>query len=256
MAFFTAKDYFAQKGLITKMTEEQYSRSEWLFGEGTTDILRASHVAVFGLGGVGSYLVEALARMGVGTLTLIDRDTYSESNLNRQLYALKSTVGQHKVDVARAHILDIEPRTSVFVHPTFVLPENISTFDFSSFDYVADAIDTISAKIAIIKAAKNANIPVISAMGAGNKTDATAFRVADIEKTRVCPLARVMRTKLRREGIRGVKVVYSEEEPRPALYTDAESGKPLPSSCSFVPSVMGLIMAGEIIKDLIQKRKP
>ncbi len=234
------------------MTEEQYSRSEWLLGAGATEKLHRAHVAVFGLGGVGSYLVEALARMGVGRLTLIDRDTYSESNLNRQLYALKSTVGKSKVEVARLHIAEIEPRTEVFTHKTFVLPENISDFDFAAFDYVADAIDTVSAKLAIIKAAKAANKPIISAMGAGNKLDPTAFRVADIEKTRVCPLARVMRGELRRAGICGVKVVYSEEEPRPARYTDPESGKPLPASCSFVPSVMGLIMAGEIIKDLVK----
>lgn len=237
-----------------KMTEEQYSRSEWLLGEGATDILRQASVAVFGLGGVGSYLVEALARMGVGKLTLIDRDTYSESNLNRQLYALKSTVGQSKVEAARMRIADIEPRTEVFAFSTFVLPENISDFDFSSFDYVADAIDTVSAKIAIIKAAKAAGTPIISAMGAGNKLDPTAFRVADIEKTRVCPLARVVRSELKRAGVRGVKVVYSEEEPRRALYTDKESGKPLPASCSFVPSVMGLIMAGEIIKDIVRQK--
>lgn len=232
------------------MTEEQYSRSEWLLGEGATERLRGAHVAVFGLGGVGSYLVEALSRMGVGTLTLIDSDEVAKSNLNRQLYALQSTLGKRKVDAARERIADIEPRTVVITHPTFVLPENISEFDFSAFDYVADAIDTVSAKLAIIKAARAANTPVISAMGAGNKLDPTAFRVADIEKTKMCPLARVMRNELRRAGIRGVRVVYSEEEPRPARYTDSESGKPLPASCSFVPSVMGLIMAGEIIKNL------
>ncbi len=238
--------------MVIKMIEEQYSRSEWLLGEGATERLRHAHVAVFGLGGVGSYLTEALARMGVGRLTLIDRDEYSESNLNRQLYALKSTVGRRKVDVARERIAEIEPRTDVIARPVFVLPENIGEFDFSSFDYVADAIDTVSAKLAIIKAAKAAGVPVISAMGAGNKLDPTAFRVADIEKTRVCPLARVMRTELRRAGIGGVRVVYSEEEPRDARYTDPESGKPLPASCSFVPSVMGLIMAGEIIKELVK----
>jgi len=232
------------------MTDEQYSRSEWLLGEGATERLRGAHVAVFGLGGVGSYLAEALARMGVGTLTLVDGDEVAESNLNRQLYALQSTLGKRKVDAARERIADIEPRTRVFTYPTFVLPENISEFDFSAFDYVADAIDTVSAKLAIIKAAREAGVPVISAMGAGNKLDPTAFRVADIEKTKMCPLARVMRNELRRAGIKGVRVVYSEEEPRPARYTDPESGKPLPASCSFVPSVMGLIMAGEIIKDL------
>ena len=229
---------------------EQYSRGEWLLGEGTTARLRQKHVAVFGLGGVGSYIVEALARMGIGKLTLIDRDVYSLSNLNRQLFALRSTLGQPKIRAAQERIADIDPSITVYTRSLFVLPENIREISFADFDYVADAVDTVSAKIAIIEAAKAAGVPVISAMGAGNKLDPTAFRVADIEKTRVCPLARIVRNELRRRGIRGVKTVYSEEEAQKPRYTDPESGKPLPASCSFVPSVMGLIMAGEIIKDL------
>jgi tRNA A37 threonylcarbamoyladenosine dehydratase len=232
--------------------EEQYSRSEHLLGEGSTNILRQAHVAVFGLGGVGSYLVEALARMGVGELTLVDRDAYSESNLNRQLYATRSTVGRSKAEVAKERIAEIEPRTVVHTVSAFVLPENIGDYDFSSFDYVADAIDTVSAKLALAKAAHENGVPIISAMGAGGKLDPTAFRVADIAKTKVCPLARVMRSELRRMGIHHMKVVYSEEEPHKTNLTDEESGKPIPASCSFVPSVMGLIMAGEIIKDLLR----
>jgi len=233
------------------MTEMQYSRSDLLLGEGATDRLKEAHIAVFGIGGVGSYLVEALVRMGIGEITLIDGDKYSLSNLNRQLYATQKTVGEDKVTAAAARIAEISPHIKVHTHAQFVLPENISDYDFSAFDYVADAIDTVSAKLAIIKAAHAAKTPVISAMGAGNKLDPTAFRVADISKTAVCPLARVMRQELRRSGIQHVKVVYSEEEPRKSALTDPESGKAIPGSCSFVPSVVGLIMAGEIVKDIV-----
>lgn len=234
------------------MKKERYARSEALLGIGSTDALRRAHVAVFGLGGVGSYLVEALARMGVGTLTLIDRDAYTESNLNRQLFATVKTVGTLKTDAAAARIAEINPDVRVLTQATFVLPENVEDFAWDTFDYVADAIDTVSAKLALIKTAHKKGVPILSAMGAGNKTDPTLFRVADISKTKVCPLARVMRTELRRAGVTGVKVVYSEEEPKSGIGTDEGSGKPIPASCSFVPSVVGLIMAGEIIKDLIK----
>lgn len=234
------------------MSNERYARNEALFGEHSTQILRQAHVAVFGLGGVGSYTVEALARMGVGSLTLIDADIYTESNLNRQLYATQKTLGKSKVDAAKERIAEINPEITVYTLSLFVTPESVLSFDMSRFDYVADAIDTVSAKLALIKAAKAASTPIISAMGAGNKTDPTLFRVADISKTKVCPLARVIRNELRRAGISHVKVVYSEEEAKAGAGIDTESGKPIPASCSFVPSVMGLIIAGEIVKDLLE----
>ena len=235
------------------MTEERFSRSEALLGTGATKRLRNAHVAVFGLGGVGSFLVEALARMGVGELTLIDKDVYTESNLNRQLYALPSTVGRTKTEVAAARIGEIDPAIRVNICETFVLPENIASLPLSGVGYIADAIDTVSAKIALALYAKEKNVSIISAMGAGNKLDPTAFRVADIEKTKGCPLARVIRTELKKRGGCPLKVVYSEEPPRKSGLTDAESGKSVPGSCSFVPSVVGLIMAGEIVKDLLKE---
>ena len=234
------------------MKEERYSRSEALLGEGSTDVLKKAHVAVFGLGGVGSYLVEALARMGVGELTLVDGDAYTESNLNRQLFATMKTLGTTKTEAAAARIAEIDPRIKVHVKSIFVTKENANDLLSGDIDYIADAIDTVSAKLALVKAANERRIPIISAMGAGNKTDPTLFRVADISKTKVCPLARVMRTELRRMGILHLKTVYSEEEPAHALGIDEESGKPIPSSASFVPSVMGLIMAGETIKDILK----
>ncbi len=234
------------------MTTKRYVRSEALLGDGSTSRLQRAHVAVFGLGGVGSYTVEALARTGVGKLTLIDSDTYTESNLNRQLFATLRTLGCAKVDAAKERIIEIDPDTTVNTHRLFLTPENLSDIDLDAFDYIADAIDTVSAKLALIKAAHAKNIPIISAMGAGNKLDPTLFRVADISKTRVCPLARAVRTGLRRAGILHTKVVYSEEEPREGIGMDATSGRLIPASCSFVPSVMGLIMAGEIVKDLLK----
>lgn len=231
----------------------RHARSELLLGQGSVATLAGKHVAVFGLGGVGAALVEGLARMGVGKLTLIDRDVYTESNLNRQLFATTETVGMAKTQAALARVLAIDPSLTVAVKEMFVLPENIGEIDFSAFDYVADAIDTVSAKLAIAEKAARLHVPLISAMGAGNKLDPTAFRVADISQTRICPLCRVMRTELRRRGILHVKVVYSEEEPRKSGVRDPESGKPMPGSCSFVPPVVGFIMAGEIIKDLLQK---
>ena len=186
--------------------------------------------------------------MGVGKLTLIDGDAYSESNLNRQLFATEKTLGMPKPEAARARVNEVNSEVEVFTHTLFVTPENLNTVDFSAFDYIADAIDTVNAKIALIKKAHELQIPVISAMGAGNKTDPSLFRVADIAKTKVCPLARAVRNALRREGILHTKVVYSEEEP---VSVEAKESR-VPASASFVPSVMGLIMAAEIIKDLLK----
>lgn len=232
--------------------DERHSRTAALLGEDAPNILKGKHVAVFGLGGVGSYLVEALARAGVGALTLIDKDIYTESNLNRQLYALPETVGKRKTQVAAARVTAIDPSIAVKTVDAFVLPESVASLPLDGVDYIADAIDTVSAKIALAVFAKEKGISMISAMGAGNKLDSTAFRVARIDKTRVCPLARVMRTELKKRGISDLKVVYSEEEPQKNSQTDEESGKPIPGSVSFVPSVVGLIMAGEIIKDLLK----
>ena len=230
----------------------QFSRTALLIGEEGIEKLKNSRVAVFGVGGVGGYVVEALARSGVGSLELIDKDTVSESNINRQIIALHSTVGKLKTEVMAERVKDINPACEVSVRNLFYLPETASKFDFSSYDYVVDAIDTVSGKIALIEQAKQANVPVISSMGAGNKLDATAFEVADITKTSVCPLARVMRRELKKRGIEHLKVVYSKEEPLPSALTDEKSGKPIPGSIAFVPSVVGLIIAGEVIKDLIQ----
>jgi tRNA A37 threonylcarbamoyladenosine dehydratase len=201
---------------------------------------------------VGGYVVEALARSGVGALELIDKDTVSVSNINRQIIALHSTVGRYKTEVAAERAKDINPDILVTVRNTFYLPETASEFDFSSYDYVVDAIDTVSGKIALIEQAQKSGTPIISCMGAGNKLDATAFEVADISKTSVCPLARVMRRELKKRGIEHVKVVYSKEEPRESKAKDEETGKPIPASIAFVPSVAGLIIAGEVIKDLIK----
>ena len=230
----------------------QFSRTALLIGEAGVEKLKKARVAVFGVGGVGGYVAEALARSGVGALDLIDKDTVSESNINRQIIALHSTVGRKKTEVMAERVKDINPAMQVRVHDVFYLPETANSFDFSAYDYVVDAIDTVSGKIALIEQAKRANIPVISSMGAGNKLDATAFKVADIAKTNVCPLARVMRRELKKRGIEHVKVVYSEEEPLPSNCTDEETGKAVPGSIAFVPSVVGLIIAGEVIKDLIK----
>lgn len=228
---------------------EQFSRTELLLGADGLQKLHKAHVAVFGVGGVGGYVVEALARCGVGAFTLIDPDRVSESNINRQIFALHSTVGQYKTWAARSRVLDIFPDCKVQTKEIFYLPEN-EEIDFSVFDYVVDAVDTVSAKLAIIERAKAANVPVISAMGAGNKIDPTRFEVADLAKTTVCPLARVMRRELKKRGIEHVKVVYSKEEPQPVRATDEQTGKPVPASVAFVPSVAGLILASEVVKDL------
>ncbi len=214
--------------------------------------LKNSRVAVFGVGGVGGYCVEALARAGVGALDLIDSDRVSLTNLNRQLHALHSTIGQYKVDVAKERILDISPDCTVRTYKTFYLPETAGEFDFRAYDYIVDAIDTVTGKIALVKNARACNTPIISAMGAGNKLDPTRFEVSDLAKTSVCPLARTMRRELKKYGIEHLKVVYSKEEPIRPLPTEEESGKrETPGSVSFVPSVAGLILAGEVVKDLV-----
>lgn len=234
--------------------KEQFSRTANVLGENSIEILSHCRVAVFGIGGVGGHAVEALARAGVGALDIIDSDVVSESNINRQTVALHSTVGMPKVEVMKAKILDINPDCSVTTHQCFYLPETADQFDFTKFDFILDCVDTVAAKIDIICRAKNDNIPIISAMGAGNKLDPTAFKVADIFDTKVCPLARIMRTNLKKRGIKSLKVVYSEEIPSDSVEKDPETGRSIPGSVPFVPSVMGLIMAGETIKSLIKNK--
>lgn len=229
-------------------------RTAALFGEDAVEGLTTKKVAVFGVGGVGGFCVEAMARAGVGSFVLVDSDEVALSNINRQIIALHSTVGRKKVEVMSERIADINPEAVVETRPCFFLPENAAEFDFSDYDYVVDAVDTVTAKIAIIEAAKKADVPVISAMGAGNKLDPTRFEVADIAKTEVCPLAKVMRRELKKRDITNVKVVFSREEaPRAKNEEKIKDGsRPAPGSLSFVPSVMGLIMAGEVIKDLVK----
>ena len=231
------------------MNSTQHARSLPLLGKEGLDRLQSARVAVFGIGGVGGHLCEALARAGVGELYLFDKDTVSLSNINRQAVALHSTVGLPKVEVMKARIADINPDCRVVTHEVFYLPENADEYDLSGFDYIADAIDTVSAKIELICRAKAASVPIISAMGAGNKLDPSAFRVCDLAKTQACPLARIMRRELGARGIRHLSVVYSEEKPRPSLLP-SEHGKHTPASVSFVPPAMGLIMAGKIVCDL------
>lgn len=235
--------------------KEQFARSEAIFGAEAMEKLKNSRVAVFGIGGVGGYVVEALARGGIGALELIDSDEVSVTNLNRQLHALHSTVGMPKTEAAALRAKDINPEITVVTHQTFFLPENAAEFDFSTYDYIVDAVDTVAAKLALVMRAKEYGVPIISAMGAGNKLDATAFRVADIYKTSVCPLARIMRRELKLRGIRSLKVVYSEEEARKIDLSESEPsmGRHPPASTSFVPGVVGLILAGEVIKDLAAK---
>ena len=241
---------------------EAFSRTALQLGDDAVDKLAKARVAVFGIGGVGGYAVEALARSGVGTLDLVDDDTVAPSNLNRQIIATHHTLGQYKVDAAKERILSINPDAVVNTHRTFYLPQTASDFDLSAYDYIIDAIDTVAGKIALIEAAKAVGTPIISCMGAGNKLDATAFQVADISKTTVCPLARVMRKELGKRGIRHLKVVYSTELPLEGQ-APAEEGtpasdtrpaqkraKPTPGSNAFVPAVAGLILAGEVIRDL------
>lgn len=232
---------------------EEFSRTAYVFGEEAIDKLKNAKIAVFGVGGVGGYICEALCRAGVGEIDIFDRDTVSVSNINRQIIALHSTVGRAKVDVLKERMLDINPSCKINAYNVFYLPENADEYDLSDYDYVADAVDTVSAKLEIAVRAYRLGVPTISAMGAGNKTDPTRFEIADINDTSVCPLARVMRRELKARGIKKLKVVYSKEEPVKSGVTDPETGKAVPGSLSFVPSVMGLIMAGEIVKDLISK---
>lgn len=229
--------------------DEQFIRTELLLGSDAVAKLKKSKIAVFGAGGVGGFTIEALARSGVGYINIIDNDTVSVSNINRQIYALNSTVGKYKVDVAKERILDINPDAVVNVYKTFFMPENSSEFDFSKYDYVVDAIDTVTAKIELAVKAEEEGVPLISSMGAGNKIDPTAFEVEDIYKTSVCPLAKVMRYELKRRNIKKLKVVYSKEKPY-----KPQNGERIPVSCAFVPSVVGMIIAGEVIKDITENK--
>ncbi len=249
---------------------DQFSRTQLLVGKEAMDRLANARVAIFGIGGVGGYVVEALARSGVGTLDLIDDDKICLTNLNRQIIATRSTIGKYKVDVAKARVLDINPKAVVNTYQTFYVPETAEQFDFSQYDYVVDAIDTVTGKINLVIQAEQTHTPIISSMGAGNKMDPTAFRVADIYKTSVCPLAKVMRRELKKRGIKKLKVVYSEEKPLTPIEDESISCKShcvcppgtvrkctqrrqVPGSNAFVPSVVGLIIAGEVIKDLIRQ---
>lgn len=233
----------------------QFSRTELLLGSDAVKKLQNSRVAVFGIGGVGGYTVEALARSGVGTLDLIDNDTVSLTNINRQIIALHSTLGMPKVDAAKKRLTDINPNININTFKAFYLPETSDQFDFSQYDYIVDAIDTVAGKIELAVQSNKAGVPIISSMGAGNKLDATRFEVADIYKTSVCPLAKVMRRELKKRNIKKLKVVYSKEEPvAPAQQSDEDPGarRHIPASIAYVPSTVGLIIAGEVIKDLIE----
>lgn len=230
--------------------DERFSRSALLLGDDGIARLKGSRVAVFGIGGVGGHAAEALARSGVGKIDLIDADTVSVSNLNRQIVALSSTVGRQKTEVMRERILDINPECCVTVYNMFYSAETQNEIDISAYDYVIDAIDTVKSKLLLVETAKAHGVPVISSMGAGNKLDPTAFEVTDIYKTSVCPLAKVMRYELKRRGIDSLKVVYSKEEPIKAVALDGENSRHAPGSIAFVPSVVGLIIAGEVIKDI------
>lgn len=229
-----------------------FSRTELLIGKEGIQKLNAAHIAIFGVGGVGGYTAEALARCGIGTLDLIDNDKISVSNINRQIYALESTIGRPKTDVAKERITDINPKATVNTHEIFFTPQ--TEMDFSTYDYVVDAIDTVAGKLEIITRAKAAKIPVISSMGAGNKLNPTMFEVTDISKTSICPLAKVMRQELKKRKIENVKVVYSKELPIKPNWQD-EDNKRLPGSISFVPSVVGLIIASEVVKDIINNQE-
>lgn len=246
----------------------QFSRTQLLIGEEGINRLKGAKVAVFGIGGVGGYVCEALVRSGVGAFDLIDDDKVCLTNLNRQIIATRKTVGKYKVDVMKERILDINPDADVQVHKCFFLPENAADFPFEEYDYIVDAVDTVTAKISLVMKAKELNIPIISSMGAGNKLDASLFKVADIYQTKVCPLAKVMRRELKKRGVKKLKVVYSEEQPMTPIEDRAIScrsncicppgaahkcteRRAIPGSVAFVPSVAGLIIAGEVVKDLI-----
>ncbi|MCI7018821.1 MAG: tRNA threonylcarbamoyladenosine dehydratase [Clostridiales bacterium] len=233
---------------------EQFLRTEMLLGRDAIEKLHSARVAVFGLGGVGGYAVEALARSGIGSLDLIDSDTVSVSNLNRQILATHSTVGMLKVDAARQRVLDINPACNVKIYPIFYTPDTADQFDFAQYDYIVDAIDTVTGKLALVERAKAADTPIICCMGTGNKLDASAFRVADISKTTMCPLARVMRKELAKRGIRHLKVVYSQEETLTPTGWEEEAAalgkRQIPGSVAFVPGAAGLLLAGEVVRDL------
>lgn len=237
--------------------QEAYRRTEFLLGTDGVETLKRARVAVFGLGGVGGYVVEALARAGVGTLHLVDKDTVSVSNLNRQILATHRTLGMEKTQAAALRIADINPDIQVRTYPVFYNHDTADSFDFSQFDYIVDAIDTVTAKLLMVERAQAAGTPIICCMGTGNKLEPTMFQVADISKTAMCPLARVMRKELGKRGIRHLKVVYSQEEAKvPTGWEEeaaAEGKRQLPGSVSFVPGTAGLIIAGEVIKDLIGK---
>lgn len=228
--------------------KNQFLRTQWLLGEAAMERLKKARVAVFGIGGVGGYVAEALARSGVFSLDLIDKDLVSLTNLNRQIVALHSTVGRPKVDVMKERILDINPQAQVRTYQCFYLPDTRDLFDFSQYDYVVDAVDTVTAKLELISQAKQSGVPIICSMGAGNKKNPAVFEVADISQTSVCPLARVMRQECKKRGLKNVKVVYSKEKP-------LNSGHEAPASCAFVPSVAGLVIASEVIKDLVAPDK-
>lgn len=230
-----------------------FTRTEMLLGSVAMEKLKNSKVALFGVGGVGGNVAEALARSGIGRIDLIDNDSVSPSNINRQIIATTETIGKMKTEVMKSRIKEINPDAEVNTFNIFILPENINDFDFSVYDYVVDAIDTVSGKLAIIQKCSELGIPVISSMGTGNKLDPTMFEITDIYKTSVCPLARVMRTELKKRGIKKLKVLYSKETPiKPKSEQIGENGKVIPGSVSFVPSVAGLIIGGEVIKDLIK----
>ena len=248
----------------------QFSRTELLLGEEAMEKLKTSRVAVFGIGGVGGYVCEALVRSGVGNFDLIDDDKVCLTNINRQIIATRKTVGKYKVDVMEERMKDINPDVNVTVHKCFFLPENAAEFDFESYDYVVDAVDTVTAKLELVMKCKEKDVPIISSMGAGNKLDASAFRVADIYDTKVCPLAKVMRRELKKRGVDRLKVVYSEEKPispiddmaiscrsncicPPDAAHKCTERRAIPGSVAFVPSVAGLIIAGEVVKDLTRK---
>lgn len=250
----------------------QFSRTELLLGKENMLRLQEARVAIFGIGGVGGYTTEALARSGVGTLDLIDDDRVCLTNINRQIYATRKTVGKYKVDVARERILEINPEARVNIYKTFYMPDTAEQFDFSVYDYVVDAIDTVTGKLMLVEQANKARVPIISSMGAGNKMNPAAFQVADIYETSVCPLAKVMRRELKKRGVKALKVVYSKEKPMTPLEDMAIScrancicppgtarkctqRRQIPGSNAFVPSVVGLIIAGEVIKDLTGRIK-
>ena len=234
---------------------DPYSRTAFLLGEEGMQKLKNAKVAVFGLGGVGGYVVEALARCGVGHLELIDHDTISITNINRQIFATRSTVGMDKAEAAKQRVLDIDPDIHVVARKEFFCPDTKENFDFSSYDYVVDAIDTVTGKLALVVSCQEAKTPIISSMGTGNKLDPSKFQIADITKTSICPLARIMRKECAKRGIKHLKVLFSTEDPITPLNTSEEEmpegRRSLPGSVSFVPSIAGLMIAGEVIKDLV-----